>query len=146
LYNFEVITSVDENAREMRRLIDDRRKKIEITTDNNFVVCLEALSQNEILYLGSGVIIEKNSQHAVLTAGHCVSNRESGDVTMNDCIRIFFPTIPEYNTDKNIFARFKRKDPRFKNIIVNAIDFCVYPWYVNDGHSRSGTDIGKIVC
>ena len=128
----------------MRRSIGDMRTKVEITDENNFVVCLACLSQGGVLYLGSGVIIENNSQHAVLTAGHCVSNRENGDVTMNDCIRIYIPKIPKYNTDKNFFARFKRTDPRFETIDVQSNDFYVYPWYVEDGHTRSGTDIGKI--
>ena len=128
----------------MRRSMGDMRNKVEITNEDNFAVCLECLSLGGLIYLGSGVIIEKNSQHAVLTAGHCVSNRENGDVAMNDCIRIFIPTIPKYNTDKNFFARFKRIDPRFETIIVQSSDFYVYPWYVDDGHTRSGTDIGKI--
>ena len=137
-------TSTDECAREIRRILNDLRLKVELTNKDNFTVCLESRSEEGIIYLGSGVIIEKHSQYAILTAGHCVANTESGNVDKNDCIRIFIPTIPTYNTDTNIYARFKRIDPRFNTIIVDSTDFYVYPWYVDDGHTGSGTDIGMI--
>jgi len=128
----------------LRRFLNDSRNKVDITVEDNFAVCLECLSEEGIIYLGSGVIVKNRSKHAVLTAGHCVSNQENGSVTMNESIRIFIPKLPTYNTDNNIYARFKRKDPRFKAIIVNSTDFYVYPWYVDSGHDGAGTDIGKI--
>ena len=140
-----VPTHVDETlAREIRRILHDLRVKVELTNEDNFTVCLESMSKGEKIYLGSGVIIEINSKYAILTAGHCVTNTEGVKVEKNDCIRIFFPTLPKYNTDTNIHARFKKIDPRFNTIIIHSDDLYVYPNYIDDGHTGAGTDIGLI--
>ena len=140
-----ILTHEDENlAREIRRMLDDLRVKVEVTNEDNFTACLESMSQEGNIYLCSGVIVEIHSKYAILTAGHCITNREGGKVKKNDCVRIFIPTLPEYNIDTNMFARFKKIDPRFNTIIVNSSDLFVYPYYMDDGHTGAGTDIGII--
>ena len=140
-----VPTHADESlAGEIRRILTDIRVKVKLTDEDNFTVCMESMSEEGKIYLCSGVIIDMNSKYAILTAGHCITNTEAGKVEKNDRIRIFIPTLPEYNTDTNIHARFKKIDPRFYTIIVDSTNLYVYPDYINDGNTRAGTDIGLI--
>ena len=54
-----VVTHVDESlAREIRRILNDLRVKTELTNEENFTVCLEGMSEEGNIYLGSGVIVE----------------------------------------------------------------------------------------
>ena len=120
--------------------LDDVRTKTKLEPNFNFTVLLE--SRTEIIYLGSGVLVSNRGHYWVITAGHCVGTMESGQVTKMQAIRVRCPLLPNYNDDIFAHGRDKKSDHRFKNYIVNEESIFIYPLYVDDQNSRSGTDIG----
>ena len=101
---------------------------------------LEALTDHNI-YNSSGVIIEKDANYYVLTAGHCLAFTDTGKAKLCKKLRIKFPRLPEYHDITERRARFKKKSKRFNNVM--ATKYWTFPDYMTDLNSRQGTDIGN---